>query len=102
MPYRGTNAKRQVIHDKSRGTLRESARDHYLGEKKEHEHELANAKEKITKYFNDGYRFSRREELEKSIRITFANASNDEKHIDFQFPDNFDALKAFIENPRTH
>ncbi len=30
MPYRGTNAKRNVVHDKSRGTIREQAREHFL------------------------------------------------------------------------
>ena len=33
MPYRGTNAKRNVVHDKSTATIRSGSRDNFLSEK---------------------------------------------------------------------
>ena len=96
MPYRGTNAKRNVIHDKSRGTIRSGSRDHFLTEKKEHEHELSFAKETIIKFHNDGYKYHRKEECDNKIRIVFINERNEEKEINFLYPDNVDTLKEYF------
>lgn len=98
MPYRGTNAKRQVVHDKSRGTIKSGSRDHFLSEKKEHEHELSLAKENIAKFHNDGFRYHRREEHENKIRIVFVNDQKEEKELMFIFPDNVDTLKEYFSN----
>ncbi len=102
MPYRGTNAKRNVVHDKSNATIRSGSRDNFLSEKKEHEHELASAKEKITKFRNDGYRFKAKEVIQGNIRVVFANERNEEKQIEFLFPDNFDILKEYFEKIDAH
>lgn len=102
MPYRGTNAKRNVVHDKSRATIRSGSRDNFLNEKKEREHELASAKEKITKFRNDGYRFKSKEVIQDSIRVVFANERNEEKQIDFLFPDNYDILKEYFDKVNAH
>ena len=99
MPYRGTNAKRNVVHDKSRATIKSVSREHFLNEKKEHEHELANAKEKILKLYNDGYRFKEKEDLLKSVRVKFVNADQQEQYLDFEFPDNVNHLKDLLSNP---
>ena len=93
MPYRGTNAKRNVIHDKSSGTIKSKSREHFLNEKKEHEHELASAKEMINKFHNDGFYYEKTEQLEKVTRVLFVNSKQEVKQIDFVFPDNVDLLK---------
>ncbi|HAS72588.1 MAG TPA: hypothetical protein DCS67_00415 [Clostridiales bacterium UBA8960] len=99
MPYRGTNSKRNVVHDKSRGTIRSSSREHFLNEKKEMEHELAHAKEQIFKFNNDGYFYDSQEEMEKFIRVTFKNELNEEKVLKFAFPANINALKDILMKP---
>lgn len=102
MPYRGTNAKRNVIHDKSSGTIKSGSREHFLSEKKEHEHELAKAKEAIAKFHNDGYRFKERLEVQTNIRLVFVNARNEEKELEFKFPDNVDTLKEYFSVVSQH
>lgn len=99
MPYRGTNSKRNVVHDKSRGTIKSGSRDHFLNEKKELEHELSHAREQISKFNNDGYYFDSQEELHNSVRVTFKNGLDEEKHLDFAFPDNVNALKDILVKP---
>lgn len=96
MPYRGTNAKRNVVHDKSRGTIREQAREHFLQEKKEHEHELSDARTKIMKLVNEGYFFEKRENRKHEVYIYFANDNKDREVIELKFPDNADLLKEFL------
>lgn len=96
MPYRGTNAKRNVIHDKSTGTIRSTSRDHFFEEKKEHEHEFALARDLIQKYHNDGFHYAKTEQLEKVTRVSFVNARNEEKQIEFLFPDNVNLLKEYF------
>ena len=98
MPYRGTNAKRNVIHDKSSGTIKSKSREHFINEKKEHEHEFALAKELITKFHNDGYHYEKTEHLEKVTRVCFVNSKLEVKQIDFMFPDNVDLLKEYLGN----
>lgn len=44
-------------HDRSRATLRETSRKHYLREHKEQEHEFNDCKLRIEKLMNDGYEF---------------------------------------------
>lgn len=102
MPYRGTNAKRNVIHDKSQGTLKSGSRDHFSNEKKEHEHELAMAKEKIAKFHNDGFHFKERVEIQNNIRVIFVNERNEEKELEFKFPDNVDTLKEYFSALSQH
>lgn len=99
MPYRGTNSKRNVVHDKSRGTIKSSSREHFLNEKKELEHELAHAKVQIHKFNNDGYFYDSQEEMEKYIRVTFKNDLDDVKQLKFAFPDNVNALKDMLMKP---
>lgn len=94
MPYRGTNSKRNVVHDKARSTIKSSSRTHYLHERKEHDHELENARQQIAKLRNDGYRFSEREERNHSIYVTFTRETDHKScEMEFKFPDNFDRLK---------
>ncbi len=102
MPYRGTNAKRNVVHDKSRATIRSGSRDNFLAEKKEREHELASAKEKIAKFRNDGFHFKSKEVIQDNVRVVFANERNEEKQIEFLFPDNFDILKEYFDKVNAH
>jgi len=45
------------MHDKSRGMLRESARERFMGERKEMEHELSHHKTEIVKLLNDEYTY---------------------------------------------
>lgn len=102
MPYRGTNSKRNVVHDKSSATIRSGSRDNFLLEKKEREHELATAKEKITKFRNDGFKFKSKEVLKGIVHVVFANDHNEEKQIEFLFPDNFDILKEYFNSINAH
>ncbi|GAB6109346.1 hypothetical protein [Fusibacter bizertensis] len=96
MPYRGTNSKRNVVHDKSRGTIKSSSRDHFLSEKKEHEHELSQAKETILRLQNEGYRYQDKFEEHNSVSVLFVNSDKQEKRLEFKFPDNFDQLKEMM------
>ena len=98
MPYRGTNSKRNVVHDKSRGTIRSSSRDHFLSEKKEHEHELSQARETILRLQNEGYRYQDKIEEHNMVNILFINSQNQEKRLEFKFPDNVDQLKELLIN----
>ncbi len=93
MPYRGTNAKRHVVHDKSNGTIREEARNHFLAEKKEREHEINHAKIQIQKWVNDGFYYEKTEDLHNGVRVTFTNKDKHKQHLDFMFPDNYNLLK---------
>ena len=45
------------MHDKSRGMIRESARERFMGERKEMEHELSHHKTEIVKLLNDEYTY---------------------------------------------
>ncbi|MBM7562588.1 hypothetical protein [Fusibacter tunisiensis] len=96
MPYRGTNAKRNVVHDKSRGTIREQARAHFLNEQKEHEHELSEARTRIQKLLNDGYVFNRKSEKRNSIYIYFEKTNREREVIELKFPDNANKLEEFL------
>jgi len=98
MPYRGTNSKRNVVHDKSRGTIKSSSRDHFLSEKKEHEHELSKAKETILKLQNEGYRYREQIEEHNTVSVLFVNSDQQEKRLEFKFPDNVNQLKELMIN----
>ena len=97
MPYRGTNAKRQVVHAKSKNTLRDGAKNHYHSEKKELEHELSENKSKIEKLINDGYRFDRAVEDGSRTIIHFTN-NQQRVEINFDYPENIKTLKGFFIN----
>ncbi len=45
------------MHDKSSGMVREKARERFMGEKKEMEHELTHHKTEIMKLMNDDYSY---------------------------------------------
>ncbi len=96
MPYRGTNSKRNVVHDKSRGTIREEARAHFNSEKKEHEHELHDARLEIEKLKNDGFVFKETEERHHKVYLYFINDKGIEKNIELAFPDNLSHLKTLL------
>lgn len=102
MPYRGTNSKRNVVHDKSRGTIKDTSRDHFLAEKKEQEHELANAKAQILKLLNDGFHYKQIDDLTKIITVCFVNAQNEERLITFNYPVNADLLKEYFTDASVH
>ncbi len=102
MPYRGTNTKRNVVHDKSRGTIKDTSRDHFLAEKKEQEHELAHARTQIQKLLNDGFRFKKMDDLTKTIVVHFINPKHEERELTFSYPVNFDHLKEYFSDPSVH
>lgn len=45
------------MHDRSSGMVRESARERFMGERKEMEHELSHHKTEIVKLLNDEYTY---------------------------------------------
>ncbi|MBE0449543.1 MAG: hypothetical protein IBX70_01735 [Clostridia bacterium] len=96
MPYRGTNTKRNVVHDKSRGTIREESRAHFLNEKKEHEHELSEARTRILKLMNEGYRYEKREDRNHQIYVYFVRDNREREVIELKFPINADVLKEYL------
>ena len=98
MPYRGTNAKRQVVHSKSKNTLRDGAKNHYHSEKKELEHELSQNKTEILKLLNDGYRYERAEEEGSKTIIHFVNNDRHEVDICFNYIENVKSLKSLYTN----
>lgn len=102
MPYRGTNTKRNVVHDKSRGTIKNTSRDHFLAEKKEQEHELANAKTQIQKLLNDGFHYKQIDDRAKVIIVTFINPKNEERLLTFNYPINVDHLKSYFSESTVH
>lgn len=102
MPYRGTNTKRNVVHDKSRGTIKNTSRDHFLAEKKEQEHELANAKTQILKLLNDGFHFKQVDDHTKIIIVHFMNQKNEERQLTFNYPVNVDHLKTYFTELTVH
>lgn len=97
MPYRGTNAKRKVVHDKSKGTIPETSRKHYLSERKEHDHELSSVKTEIQKLLNDGYRYHNQVEEHNEIHLTFTRDRDDQQTLVLKFPDNLAHLKAYLQ-----
>lgn len=102
MPYRGTNTKRNVVHDKSRGTIKDTSRDHFLAEKKEQEHELADAKTQIQKLLNDGFHYKKMDDRTKQIVVRFVNPKDEVREITFNFPVNFHHLKEYFVEPSVH
>ncbi|MBF4693573.1 hypothetical protein [Fusibacter ferrireducens] len=98
MPYRGTNAKRQVVHAKSKNTLRDGAKNHYHSEKKELEHELSQNKTEILKLLNDGYRYERTSKEGFRTIVHFINNDQHRIEIQFDFFDNFKALEDLYLN----
>lgn len=98
MPYRGTNAKRQVVHAKSKNTLRDGAKNHYHSEKKELEHELSQNKIEIQKLLNDGYRYESAAEEGSRTIVHFINNDHHRVKINFDYLDNVKALKDLYIN----
>ncbi|GAU77058.1 hypothetical protein [Fusibacter sp. 3D3] len=98
MPYRGTNAKRQVVHAKSKNTLRDGAKDHYHFEKKELEHELSQNKIAIQKLLNDGYRYERAVEEGPKTIVHFINNDQHRVEVCFDYSENVTSLKDLYVN----
>lgn len=93
MPYRGVNAKRNTVHDKSRATLREGARTHFMMEKKEHDHELQSAIKDIKRLLNEGFVFSHSNMKHHCMHLNFSNNSGQNEVIQLTFPENLSQLK---------
>lgn len=98
MPYRGTNSKRQVVHAKSKNTLRDGAKDHYRSEKKELEHELNVNRSTIEKLLNDGFKYSRSVEEGKTVIIHFINGDQEMRTVLFNYQDNLQTLRNLFIN----
>ncbi|MGX8795411.1 hypothetical protein ACR6HW_04800 [Fusibacter sp. JL298sf-3] len=98
MPYRGTNSKRNVVHDKGRSTIREESRAHYFAEKKEHDHELQTAIKTIGKLYNEGYCYKKTQTRNHHVFITFENDSGSKQSVELEYPENLSQIKAHFED----
>lgn len=103
MPYRGINAKRNTVHDKSGATIREEAKAHFMNEKKEHDHEFQTAVKTIKKLFNEGFVFQNAMTKKHCVHLNFSNHSGQEEQIVLEYPENLSQLKKhFSEHLSPH
>lgn len=98
MPYRGTNAKRQVVHAKSKNTLRDGAKNHYHDEKKEIEHELSQNRTSIQKLLNDGYRYHCSNVEENKTLVIFKHNTLEDAVLEFNYAANYNLTKELFNS----
>lgn len=82
-------------HDRGRSTLRERARKHFFGQKKEMEHELTRNRSVIRKLFNDGYQYDSVTRDDNKYEVYFVHPTTLEKrNCIFNFENNYNELAA--------
>ncbi len=80
-------------HDRGRSTLRERARKHFFGQKKEMEHELTQNRSLIRKLYNDGYQYDSVNRDDNKYEVYFAHPTTLDRRICiFNFENNYNEL----------
>lgn len=80
-------------HDRGRSTLRERARRHFFGQKKEMEHELTQNRNLVRKLFNDGYQFDSVTREDNRYEVHFLHPDTQERRdCIFNFESNYNQL----------
>lgn len=90
-------------HDRARGTIRESSRKNFFGERKDIEHELTENQAKIKKLLNDGFCFESVTRNDNRYEVHFVNPKTD-THTDciFNYEANFNQLQSTLHLTSGH
>ena len=98
MNFRKSTKLSERGHDKARGMVKETAKDRFLNEKKQLEHEYHENKEIIEKLMNEKYDYFGTKEMHSMYYVSFKNSANgDIQELLFQFHDNYSKLKDMWE-----
>jgi len=91
------------MHDKSSGMVREKARERFMGEQKEMEHELSHHRETITKLMNDDYAFISTSKHRSQYVVKFQHPdSHKMQKLTFQFEPNLKQLENMWRATESH
>lgn len=98
MPFKTNAQKAACVHDKSKSTFRENAKQHVTEEKKQMEHEFITVEKEIMKALNDKYEFSETRLAHEIYEVIFFNRVNkDKKSFRIEFGENYNKLKELWE-----
>ncbi len=98
MSFKGSGHGKPVIHDKTRGMIKETSRDRFYSETKEMEHEFQGNKTTLEKALHENYRF---EKETLSHHVSVIHLVNDQKkHIKvrFEFEENLNKLRPMFNS----
>jgi hypothetical protein len=86
------------MHDKSRGMVKETSRDKFLGEKKEMEHELSENRITINKLLNERFTYHSTQRRRGGYVVKFQNPSTHTmEKLTFHYENNLKALENLWE-----
>lgn len=96
MPNMNRVQKAASVHDKSKSTYREKAKERHFAEKKEMEHEYHKLEKEIKKMMVENYDVLTIEEIHDQYVVTFINRiKNKRKKINFIFGENYCKLRKY-------
>lgn len=80
-------------HDKGRGMIRERAREQFVREHKEMDHEMIRNRDMVMKLINDGFEYLETERSDNRFDVAFINhRTHQTRHCYFDFEANYTAM----------